>query len=63
MILLHGFGASTFSWREVMASLARLGTVVADYRRDDRCRPGPLAGDWTPSLRSCGVRSSGGVTG
>lgn len=29
MLLLHGFGASTFSWREVMTPLAELGTVVA----------------------------------
>ncbi|MCU0520937.1 MAG: alpha/beta hydrolase [Anaerolineae bacterium] len=29
MILLHGFGASTFSWREVMAPLAEIGTVIA----------------------------------
>ena len=28
-ILLHGFGASTFSWREVMAPLADYGTVIA----------------------------------
>lgn len=28
-ILLHGFGASTFSWREVMAPLAEYGTVIA----------------------------------
>ena len=29
MVLLHGFGASTFSWREVMAPLAEMGTVIA----------------------------------
>ncbi|MBN1247000.1 MAG: alpha/beta hydrolase [Anaerolineae bacterium] len=29
LVLLHGFGASTFSWREVMAPLAELGTVIA----------------------------------
>ncbi len=29
MILLHGFGASVFSWREVMEPLGELGTVVA----------------------------------
>ena len=28
-VLLHGFGASTFSWREVLEPLARLGDVVA----------------------------------
>lgn len=29
MILLHGFGASTFSWREVMEPLSDYGTVIA----------------------------------
>jgi pimeloyl-ACP methyl ester carboxylesterase len=28
-VLLHGFGASVFSWREVMAPLAEHGTVIA----------------------------------
>ena len=28
-ILLHGFGASTFSWREVLMPLADYGTVIA----------------------------------
>ena len=28
-ILLHGFGASLFSWREVMPALAAYGTVIA----------------------------------
>ncbi len=28
-LLLHGFGASLFSWREVTAPLAELGTVIA----------------------------------
>jgi pimeloyl-ACP methyl ester carboxylesterase len=28
-LLLHGFGASTFSWREVMAPLSEMGTVIA----------------------------------
>lgn len=28
-ILLHGFGASTFSWREVMDPLSAYGTVIA----------------------------------
>lgn len=29
IILLHGFGASVFSWREVMEPLGHLGTVIA----------------------------------
>jgi pimeloyl-ACP methyl ester carboxylesterase len=28
-ILLHGFASSTYSWREVMAPLAEIGTVIA----------------------------------
>ncbi len=28
-ILMHSFGASTFSWREVMAPLSAYGTVIA----------------------------------
>lgn len=28
-VLLHGFGASTFSWREVVTPLSKLGDVVA----------------------------------
>lgn len=29
LILMHGFGASTFSWREVVKPLAKLGDVIA----------------------------------
>ena len=29
LLLLHGFGASTFSWREVIRPLAKFGTVIA----------------------------------
>jgi len=28
-ILLHGFAASTFSWREVIGPMSEWGTVVA----------------------------------
>jgi pimeloyl-ACP methyl ester carboxylesterase len=28
LLLLHGFGASTFSWREVIRPLAKFGTVI-----------------------------------
>ncbi len=28
-LLLHGFGASTFSWHKVMAPLSQIGTVIA----------------------------------
>ena len=29
IVLMHGFGASTFSWREVMEPLSALGDVIA----------------------------------
>lgn len=47
IILLHGFGASTFSWREVVAPLAELGTVVAYDRPSSGLTERPLPGDWT----------------
>jgi len=47
LILLHGFAASTFSWREVMAPLAALGTVVAYDRPSSGLTERPLPGDWT----------------
>ncbi len=47
MILLHGFAASTFSWREVMGPLAGLGTVMAYDRLSSGLTERPLPGDWT----------------
>ncbi len=47
IILLHGFAASTFSWRAVMAPLAELGTVVAYDRPSSGLTERPLPGDWT----------------
>jgi pimeloyl-ACP methyl ester carboxylesterase len=47
IILLHGFAASTFSWREVVAHLAELGTVVAYDRPSSGLTERPLPGDWT----------------
>jgi pimeloyl-ACP methyl ester carboxylesterase len=43
-ILLHGFGASTFSWREVMAPLAEVGQVIAYDRPGFGLTERPL--DW-----------------
>jgi pimeloyl-ACP methyl ester carboxylesterase len=43
-ILLHGFGASTFSWREVIDPLAELGTVIAYDRPAFGLTERPL--DW-----------------
>jgi pimeloyl-ACP methyl ester carboxylesterase len=47
IILLHGFGASTFSWREVMQPLSRLGTVVAYDRPAFGLTERLLPGQWT----------------
>ncbi len=47
VILLHGFAASTFSWREVLALLAEQGTVVAYDRPSSGLTERPLPGDWT----------------
>jgi pimeloyl-ACP methyl ester carboxylesterase len=49
LILLHGFGASSFSWREVTGPLSQSGTVIA-YDRPafgltERPLPGPSG--WT----------------
>jgi pimeloyl-ACP methyl ester carboxylesterase len=46
LILLHGFGASVVSWREVMAPLAEFGTVVAFDRPAFGLTERPLPGDW-----------------
>lgn len=46
LVLLHGFGASTFSWREVMPSLSRLGTTVAFDRPAFGLTERLLEGEW-----------------
>jgi pimeloyl-ACP methyl ester carboxylesterase len=46
IILLHGFGASTFSWREVTAPLAEMSTVVAYDRPAFGLTQRPLPGEW-----------------
>ena len=46
LILLHGFGASVFSWREVMAPLAEFGAVTAFDRPAFGLTERPLPGDW-----------------
>ena len=45
-ILLHGFGASLFSWREVMAPLSQMGAVVAFDRPAFGLTERPLPGAW-----------------
>jgi pimeloyl-ACP methyl ester carboxylesterase len=44
MVLLHGFSASTFSWREAMQPLSKLGTVVAYDRPSSGLTERPLSG-------------------
>jgi pimeloyl-ACP methyl ester carboxylesterase len=44
--LLHGFGASVFSWREVMAPLSQFGTVIAFDRPAFGLTERPLPGQW-----------------
>ena len=45
-VLLHGFAASLFSWRDVMAQLGRLGRVVAFDRPAFGLTERPLPGTW-----------------
>ncbi|NLG50034.1 MAG: alpha/beta hydrolase [Chloroflexi bacterium] len=46
MVLLHGFGASTYSWREVMEPLSRMGTVIAFDRPAFGLTQRPMPGEW-----------------
>jgi len=46
MLLLHGFGASEFSWREVMQPLAENFHVIAYDRPAFGLTERPLPGDW-----------------
>lgn len=45
-VLLHGFGASVFSWREVIEPLAEFGTVIAFDRPAFGLTERPLPGSW-----------------
>lgn len=47
LILLHGFGASVFSWREVLQPLGELGTVLAFDRPAFGLTERPMPGEWT----------------
>ena len=47
MVLLHGFGASTYSWHKVMAPLAEQGTVIAFDRPAFGLTERPMPGSWT----------------
>lgn len=46
-ILLHGFGASEYSWREVMEPLSKYGRVIAYDRPAFGLTERPLPGEWT----------------
>jgi len=46
-ILLHGFGASAFSWREVMQHFSELGRVIAYDRPAFGLTSRPMPGSWT----------------
>ena len=45
-VLLHGFGSSTFSWRDVMGPMAQYGTVIAFDRPAFGLTERPLPGEW-----------------
>jgi pimeloyl-ACP methyl ester carboxylesterase len=47
VVLLHGFGASLFSWREVATELSKNSTVLAFDRVGFGLTERPLPGDWT----------------
>jgi pimeloyl-ACP methyl ester carboxylesterase len=47
ILLLHGFGASVFSWREVMVPLGNFGTVIAFDRPSFGLTSRPMPGEWT----------------
>ncbi len=46
MILLHGFGASTFSWRSVIQPLSSHGRVIAYDRPAFGLTERPMPGEW-----------------
>ena len=46
-ILLHGFGASLFSWHAVMQPLAEQGRVIAYDRPAFGLTERPMPGEWT----------------
>ncbi|HQA81171.1 MAG TPA: alpha/beta hydrolase [Methanoregulaceae archaeon] len=46
-ILLHGFGASEFSWREVVEPLSNHGRVIVYDRPAFGLTSRPMAGEWT----------------
>lgn len=47
LVLMHGFAASVFSWREVMRPLAQRGTVMAYDRPAFGLTARPMPGEWS----------------
>jgi len=47
LVLLHGFGASLYSWREVMQPLSQYGLVIAYDRPAFGLTGRPMPGDWS----------------
>ena len=47
LILLHGFGASTYTWHKVMDSLAAEGTVIVFDRPAFGLTERPMPGEWS----------------
>ena len=47
IVLLHGFAASVFSWREVMQPLGQYGAVIAYDRPGFGLTSRPLPGEWS----------------
>lgn len=46
LVLLHGFAASVFSWREVIPPLAEMGAVIAFDRPAFGLTERPMPGEW-----------------
>ena len=46
LVLLHGFAASLFSWREAMEPLSEVGTVIAFDRPAFGLTERPMPGEW-----------------
>ncbi|MBF4509492.1 MAG: alpha/beta hydrolase [Aeromicrobium sp.] len=54
IVLMHGFGASTFSWRDVIGPLAERGTVIAFDRPAFGLTGRPMPGEWDPGAYAGG---------
>ena len=50
IILLHGYGASVYSWRGVMPPLAEFGTVIAYDRPAFGFTERPLPAEWKGNI-------------